>query len=586
MMQHPTPPRCFAFVLILFAFMAPAGRAQTTPGYLNEQAYRKELEAIAASDLASVRSLTKTQGGREVMLITISSGGVRGKPESKPALLIVGNVHAPHLAGGEMALRLARAIVAKPDDPKIKPVLDRFTLYIIPRPSPDATEANFAKPAVEREGNDRPTDDDRDGKVNEDGPDDLNGDGVITMMRIIDPTGLWIEHPDEPRVLIKADPLKNETGKYRVITEGIDNDGDEQFNEDGPGGVSFNRNFTHQYPYFKTGAGPHQVSEPETRAIADFAFDHTNIAAVITFTPEDNLFHPWKPNPQLDKARIKTVITSADSPYHDFIAKTYRELHGGKDAPPSPAGEGSFSEWAYFHYGRWSFAARGWWVPQTPLNPAPFNAVPEGAGSPSPDAANAPKPAPKKPSDEKRGGDDLNALRWLAASNIDGFVNWTKIDHPDFKDKHVEVGGFKPFVLMNPPVTELDALTDKHVAWVSQLAGLMPKVTISETKVEPLGAPGSNVFRVKATVINTGYLPSMSEMGRITRQPLPLQLAIELPRDATVIQGAPRTQLNVLKGNGGAAEHTWLIHAPTAGGARVKVWSSSVGEHGVEIELK
>lgn len=562
MMQHLIPPRYFAFLLVLFTITAPASHAQPPTGYLNDQAYRRELEVIDQSELASLRSLARTQGGREVMLLTIS----RGNPESKPALLIVGNVHAPHLAGGEMAMRLARAIIARPDDEKVKSILDRFTLYIIPRPSPDATEGTFGKPGFERTGNDRATDDDRDGKVNEDGPDDLNGDGVITMMRIADQTGEWIEHPDDPRVMIKADPHNNETGKYRLLTEGIDNDGDEQFSEDGPGGVAFNRNFTHQYPYFKTGAGPHQVSEPETRAIADFAFDHTNIAAVITFTPEDNLFHPWKTNPQQDKARIKTVITGDDAPYHDFIAKAYREAHGGKDAPPSPAGEGSFSEWAYFHYGRWSFAARGWWVP----------------GVEKEKKAEQAKEVEKK-AEEKRGGDDLNTLRWLAANKVDGFVNWTKIDHPDFKDKLVEVGGLKPFILLNPPIAELEALTDKHLAWLTQLADLMPKIAATETKVEPLGA---NVYRVKATVMNTGFLPSMSEMGRISRQPLPLQIAIELPKDATVIQGTPRKELSVLKGNGGKDEHTWLIHAPTAGSARVKVWSPSVGSHDVEIHLK
>jgi hypothetical protein len=553
-------------VLAISLLAALPLRAAPIDGYATYKTYRAQLDELDKSDLISLTVLAKTQTGREVVLITLS----RGKPESKPAFLIVGNVHAPHIAGGEMALRLAKALVAKADDEKIKPLLDRFTFYIIPRPSPDATEAFFATPSVEREGNDRDTDDDRDGDTNEDGPDDLNGDGVITMMRITDPAGEWFEHPDDPRVLIKADPLKNEKGKYRLLTEGIDNDKDEQFNEDGPGGVSFNRNFTHQYPYFKPGAGPNQVSEPETRAIADFAFDRTNIAAVITFTPEDNLFQPWKPNPQADGARIKTVLHSADAPYQDFIAKSYRDAHGGKDAPPSPRGEGSFSEWAYFHYGRWSFASRGWWVPK----------VEEKKEEPKEGEKKEDK---KKPSDEKRGGDEINALRWLAANKIDGFVEWKRIDHPDFKNQAVEVGGFKPFVLLNPPVAELEALTDKNLKWLGELSELMPKVAVSDVKIEALAA---NVFRVKATVMNTGYLPTMSEMGRITRQPLPLQLAIDLPKDATIIGGDPRTQLPVLKGNGGKHEHTWLIQAPTGGGARVKVWSASVGDHGKEIELK
>ena len=547
--------------------------AAPVEGYLPYETFRQALTDLDRSDLVSITSLAKTQAGREVLLITLS----RGKPEARPALFIVGNVHGPHIAGSEMALRIAQFLVAKSDDEKIKPLLDRFTFYIIPRPAPDATEAFFSKPSFELEGNDRETDDDRDGKVNEDGPDDLNADGVITMMRIADATGQWIEHPDDPRVLIKADPLKNEIGKYRLLTEGIDNDHDESFNEDGPGGVAFNRNFTHQYPYFKPGAGPHQVSEPETRAIADFAFDRTNIAAVITFTPEDNLFNTWKPNPQADGARIKTNILNSDAAYHDFIAKSYRDTHSGKDAPSSPDGQGSFSEWAYFHYGRWSFAARGWWVPKV-------EGVKEVEKVEEVKKAEEEKAKEKKKtSDEKRGAEDINALRWLAANKVDGFVNWKAIEHPDFKGQTVEVGGFKPYVLLNPPIAELDALTDKHVKWIGDLAALMPKVSVSEVKVEPLSG---HVYRVKATVINTGYLPTMPEIGRITRQPLPLQLAIELPKDATIIQGTPRTQIDLLKGNGGKDEHTWLIQAPTAATARVKVWSASVGEHSVEIELK
>ena len=572
--------RCRGFAswaLAMLLFLATASRAAEPQGYLSFKSYRDQLAKLDESELVSLKTLAKTDAGREVVLITLS----RSKPESKPAFLIVGNVHGPHLAGGEMALRLAQSLVAHADDDHIKPLLDRFTFYIIPRPSPDATEAFFATPSFEREGNDRPTDDDRDGKVNDDGPDDLNADGVITMMRVADAAGEWIEHPDDPRVLIKADPLKNEIGKYRLLTEGIDNDGDESFNEDGLGGVAFNRNFTHRYPYFKPGAGPHQVSEPETRAVADFAFEHTNIAAVITFTPQDNLFNPWKPNPQADGVRIKTHILSSDAPYHEFIAKSYRETHGGKDAPGSPDGNGSFSEWAYFHYGRWSFAARGWWVEK--VEGVKEVEKTEEAKKAEESQEKAKEKEKKKPSDEKRGAEEINALRWLAANKVDGFVDWKRVEHPDFKGKAVEIGGFKPYVLLNPPVAQLDALTDKHVKWLGDLAALMPKVSVSETDIEALGG---NVYRVKATVVNTGYLPSMSEMGRITRQPLPLQLAIELPKDATIIQGTPRTQVNVLKGNGGTDEHTWLIQAPTAGLAKVKLWSASVGEHTVEIELK
>ena len=182
------------------------------------------------------------------------------------------------------------------------------------------------------------------------------------MMRVEDPAGKHMPHPDDARVLIEADPKKNDIGRYSLYIEGKDDDHDEQFNEDGSSGVSFNRNWTFQYPFFKIAAGPHQVSEPETCAVADFAFDHPNIAAVFCFSPENNLMQPWKPAD--GQGRIKTAIQKDDAAHVDYLAEQYKKIHGGKDAPSSPAGEGSFSGWAYFHYGRWSLAARGWWIPK------------------------------------------------------------------------------------------------------------------------------------------------------------------------------------------------------------------------------
>ena len=347
---------CVAFVAA-WAFAEPPSPA--IPGYRDFAAFKAQVEQLDRSDLVAVTSLATTSQGRPVLLLTIAapsaapgaaaapakSGEAPNVPsKAKPAILIVGNVHAPHLAGGEMAMKLAEALVAKAGDTKVKPMLERFTFHIIPRPNPDATELFFAKPHTERAGNARATDDDRDGKTDEDGLDDLNGDGVITMMRVADPAGEWIAHPDDPRIMIKADPLKKERGQYKLFTEGRDDDKDEAFNEDGPGGVDFNRNFTFQYPFFKPGAGPHQVSEPETRAVADFCFDHPEIAAVLTFSPDDNLFHPWKPGQGSD-GRIKTNIQGGDAPLHEHVAKLYRDTHGGKDCPGPGAGsnEGSFA---------------------------------------------------------------------------------------------------------------------------------------------------------------------------------------------------------------------------------------------------
>ncbi len=333
------------------------------------------------------------------------------------------------------------------------------------------------------------------------------------------------------------------------------------------------------------------MSEVESRAIADFAFDHPNIAAVLTFTPEDNLFDPWKPGD--DGARIKTSLLTADSGYFNHLAQHYRTIHGGKDAPGPASGEGSLPQWAYFQFGRWSLAARAWWIPKTAPKPEPPKDEPakpdapktEGeAGGEKPAEKAVEKPAPKA-SDEKRGADDISALAWFAQEGIDGFADWQAIEHPDFPGKKVEVGGFRPFLRLNPPAKELEGLADKHLKFLAKLGELMPRVALEDIKVEPLGG---GVFRVSAAVANHGYLPTMPAMGQTSGQPHPLQVEIVLPEGAKLVTGHRRRQIDPLAGSGGRVERTWLVRVekPAAKSIELKVWSPSVGSDARTVDLK
>ena len=107
----------------------------------------------------------------------------------------------------------------------------------------------------------------------------------------------------------------------------------------------------------------------------------------------------------------------------------------------------------------------------------------------------------------------------------------------------------------------------------------MPRVVIRQAKAEPLGR---GVWRVTAVVANEGRLPTVSEMGRITGQPHPLQIRLELPDGVSLVTGHARVSLPGLAGNGGRTEQSWLIAAgdlKETGLAtlRVRVWSPSVG---------
>jgi len=292
----------------------PAG-AQAPPKYRDHAGLTKALQALAGTAKATARleSIGKTRGGRDIWALEIANPG--GVPKDKrPALLIAAGFEGDHLAGSEIALSVAEALLKGAGaDPAIKQRLDACTFYIVPRVNPDGAEGFFAAVKTGRRTNTAPRDDDNDGRVDEDGPEDLNGDGLITVMRVNAPGGEYMIDPEEPRLMKRADPKKGESGAYRLFTEGTDNDGDGFINEDPPGGTDINRNFAHEYPYYKPDAGPHMVSEAESRALMDFVVVHRNIAAVLTFGESDNLIVPPTSAGRLGPARELDLVRFAEA---------------------------------------------------------------------------------------------------------------------------------------------------------------------------------------------------------------------------------------------------------------------------------
>lgn len=246
--------------------------------------------AVAAQpDLARLESIGRTREGRDIWAVAIAS--LTGPPvESRPALLIAANFEGDHLIGSELALYTIDFLLnAHSTDTVVKQRLENAVIYVVPRVNPDGAEQMFAPVKALRRTNTTPFDADNDARMDEDGPEDLNQDGFITIMRARDPKGPYMIHPENPRLMKRADPAKGESGGWALYPEGIDNDGDGFINEDGPGGVDINRNFMHQYPYFGADAGRYMVSEAETRAMLDYVLKHRNIAAILTFGESDNL---------------------------------------------------------------------------------------------------------------------------------------------------------------------------------------------------------------------------------------------------------------------------------------------------------
>src|SRR4030042_3070383 len=208
-------------------------------------------------------------------------------PASRPAAFVAANIEGSHLIGTEAALALCEKLLkGYRSDKAITELVDSRTIYVAPLLNPDAAGAFFNRPQFERTTNVRPVDEDLDMLVDEDDPDDLKKDGLITQIRVKDPEGKWLPDQTEPRLMKMADPQKGERGIYKMYTEGLDNEGDGEYNEDPAGGVELNRNFPHDYEYNVKAAGLYPVSEAETLALIEFLVNHRNIALVLNFSTE------------------------------------------------------------------------------------------------------------------------------------------------------------------------------------------------------------------------------------------------------------------------------------------------------------
>ena len=418
--------------------------------------------------------------------------------------------------------------------------------------SPNATENHFSALKHGNNGNAKSTDDDRDGEFNEDPFDDLNNDGLITFMKIEDPTGDYILHKDDNRILVKANKNKGEVGKFKFLTEGIDNDKDGNFNEDGKGGILFNKNFSYKYPYFKPGAGEHPVSEKENRALLDYLYEQWNIFTIVTLGPENNLSTPLKYNAAGAKKRVVSSILKEDAALNKFISDKYNKITGTKDAPVSTGKGGDFFQWSYFHFGKLALSTPGWWVPKV-------------------------KDADKKSAKNS----SINYLNWAKQENIsNAFVDWKPINHPDFPNQKVEVGGIPPYKMINPPYNMVADISKKHTDFILELAKIQPSIALQNLTSE---AVGNDITRISVDIHNQGLLPTHTEMGKKSRWLRKIKVALKLTKNQQIISGREITLVDSIDGDT-SQKFSWLIKGK--GNVTIEAGTSHTGIDTATVKLK
>lgn len=565
---------------VLFAALLIPGTSADAADYYNQATMAEHLAWLAKQDpnLVRVRELALSREKRKVWIVEAGAGSEQDR-DTRPAMLVVAGIEGNDLVGPVTALSwIERLTKEYREGSSAVEMLNTTTVYVVPCLNPDAMECFFAASKIERNVNGAPNDEDHDGLCDEDGCEDLNGDGLITMMRIEDKEGQYIADPNEPRLLLTADPLKGETPLWRLLPEGIDNDHDKRWNEDGPGGVNFNRNFPFGYRYFTPDAGIHPVSEDETRALADFVVAHPNIGIVLTYGAADNLRKTPKSGPPAGRSKPMEAIHEKDIGYYEAFGKICRAKLGLGKEMEGDSKPGTFSDWMYFHRGRLSLAVRPWDVAA---------AIESSNSRKNEDAeksrdANTPA-TEKKParSEDKRGKDEREQLKWFDEHAPDAFLAWQAVEHPDFPGRRVEVGGWRPFAQTNPPPAMLDEVTEKQGAFLTDLAGKLPRLRIAKIECRLLA---DSIYEIEILVTNTGFLPTALAHGETSQQVFPTRLALGLEPQC-FLAGARITRLPTIGGSGGTAKARYTIRAVGRDEIKFEVISTLAGRVRGTIEL-
>jgi hypothetical protein len=518
----------------------PAPRAPAESGAPPGPAYRflEDRDALLASwsqsGLVERLTLGTSAGGRELFGIQFGAQGERPLTE-RATILLLGGLDGVSLSGSEAVIAVVDQLLARPE--RLPP---DAAFVAIPWANPDGL-ARWRSLACGGGRNDSAIDDDRDGRTDEDGPDDLDRDGNVLEMLLEDPAGQWVRSAD-PRFLRPA--REGEAPRFLRLREGRDDDGDGRFNEDGPGGVVLDHNFPVEWegPWRGVDAGPWPLSEPDSRAIAMLALARRT-ALVLAFQGS----HGQLASPGGKEARPGALALplAEDEPTYRALVELFAAQTGRiqeralplRDARGEPW-PGSVVDWAYQALGALAMEV-GVWGPTV-----------QGDGRVPVDAYfRDPRPA----SDDVPPSDQAWA-RWLDETRGGiGFVEWQPIELPGASAAWV--GGWEPHTCYNPPTEVLPEALHGLGGFVFELSQNLPRLEIDLREWKREG----RVCLIRVRVRNLGALPSGVGPGARGRG---LRLVLELPAGAVLLAGELESGLEHLPGKGTSAEYRWLLTAP------------------------
>lgn len=423
-------------------------------------------------------SIGKSHENREMWLITVTNFDV-GNPDTKPAMYIDGNIHSNEVQGSEFAMYTAWYLCEmRGQNAWVDSLLATRTLYIVPTINPDGREDFIHKPnnASSPRTGAVPRDSDGDGVADEDTYDDLDGDGSITQMRRRSAYGTMIQSPEEPRLMIRA-PAGTQ-GEWEMLgSEGIDNDGDGQINEDGIGGYDPNRNWPWRWQpqYVQGGSDFYPTSLPETQNVVDFVTAHPNIAGAQSFHNNGGMILRGPGSPQ-DEYRPQDVrVFDELGRVGERILPGYRYMVVWKDLYIVWGGE---LDWFYGGRGIVTFSNELW------TDFKQFETA--------------------ERTNNRYDNQSYEFDRLLLFKGA--FTDWKPYNHPQYGP--IEIGGFKKNFGRTEPGFLMQAEAHRNMAFSLYQTWQLPQVEVDSVAVKSIG---NGLSEVTAVVANRRLVPTHTQ---------------------------------------------------------------------------
>jgi murein tripeptide amidase MpaA len=544
--------------------------------------------AEAHPDVVRLESLARSVEGREVWLLSIG----RDPDRARPASWVDGNMHAPELAGSSVALAIADALIRVhggedvldlPGEVLARIREDGLT-FVAPRLSPDGAERMLSVGAYVRSN---PRDDRRGRSQPFWRAADVDGDGSARLIRVEDPAGEFVASREHPGLMLPR-RIEDEGPYYAVYPEGFIENWD-GFNV--PNGADYltdnstdlNRNFPFQWapePQQK-GAGRLPLSEPESRAVAEFAVAHPNLFAWLNLHTFGGTFiRPAgdKPDAKMEPSDLALYrqLEEWSTAFTGYpMVSGYEEFLYEPDKPLA----GDLTAFAYGQRGAIGLVCELWdfWKRAGVKVHRPFI-----------------------DNYQRRTRADVEAIaKWDRDQNAGRVIAaYEPFEHPQLG--RVEIGGYDPrFGIWNPPPEKLGEVEDAMVRFFLRLAALAPRVRVADVRVEPLGG---ELARVTAVIENLGYLPTHF-LASAKALPFvePLRARLDLGAGLALAGGDAVQTIGQLDGWGGFARPmtpafarsasdavrrrvSWVVRG--RGAAHVRVASVRVGQVEAPLEVR